>query len=111
MTMGNGNKFYMGTKLSAPPDFAGPTLSSKQRLTDVICMLLLWTMWISLTALGIYAMQNGDYRLMVHPLDYAGNRECENVFGLVSKILCVVLSDHITPHHAASPHSPHNHNG
>jgi len=37
---------------------------------------LLWSAWISMTALGIYAMKNGDYRVILHPLDYAGNREC-----------------------------------
>lgn len=61
----------MGEKLTAPPDFSGPT--PKRRFTDVIFTLLLWMMWISMTGLGIYAMQNGDYRLILYPLDYAGN--------------------------------------
>mmetsp|Transcript_23549 Transcript_23549/g.51009 ORF Transcript_23549/g.51009 Transcript_23549/m.51009 type:complete len:660 (-) Transcript_23549:216-2195(-) len=61
----------MGDKLTAPPDFDGPT--SRRSCTDVLCTLLLWTMWISMTGLGIYAMQNGDYRLILYPLDYAGN--------------------------------------
>ena len=30
-------------------------------------------MWLSMTGLGIYAYQNGDYRLILYPLDYAGN--------------------------------------
>jgi hypothetical protein len=63
----------MGEKLTAPPDFSGPT--PKRRFTDVIFTLLLWMMWISMTGLGIYAIQNGDYRLILYPLDYAGNRE------------------------------------
>jgi len=61
----------MGEKLSAPPDFDGPT--SHRRHTDILCNILLWMMWISMTGLGIYAMQNGDYRLILYPLDYAGN--------------------------------------
>jgi hypothetical protein len=61
----------MGNKLTAPPDFSGPT--SSRRFTDVICTLLLWIMWISMTGLGIYAIQNGDYRLILYPLDYDGN--------------------------------------
>ena len=64
---------HMGEKLSAPPDFDGPTCH--RRCTDVICTLLLWSMWISMTGLGIYAVRNGDYRLILYPLDYAGNRE------------------------------------
>ena len=61
----------MGDKLTAPPDFSGPT--SNRRHTDILCNVLLWCMWISMTGLGIYGMQNGDYRLMIYPLDYAGN--------------------------------------
>ena len=61
----------MGDKLQAPPDFDGPT--SRRSFTDVLCTLLLWCMWISMTGLGIYAMQNGDYRLILYPLDYDGN--------------------------------------
>mmetsp|Transcript_14870 Transcript_14870/g.25406 ORF Transcript_14870/g.25406 Transcript_14870/m.25406 type:complete len:555 (+) Transcript_14870:337-2001(+) len=61
----------MGDKLEAPPDFDGPT--SRRRFTDVLCTLLLWCMWISMTGLGIYAVQNGDYRLILYPLDYDGN--------------------------------------
>jgi hypothetical protein len=64
---------YMGEKLSAPPDFNGPT--SRRHFTDILCTLLLWAMWISMTGLGIYAMQRGDYRLILYPLDYAGNRK------------------------------------
>ena len=63
----------MGEQLSAPPDFDGPT--ARRKHTDVICALMLWAMWISMTGLGVYAVQNGDYRLILYPLDYAGNRE------------------------------------
>jgi len=66
----------MGHKLTAPPDFDGPASYNERRFTDVLCMFLLWSAWISMTALGIYAMKNGDYRVILHPLDYAGNREC-----------------------------------
>ena len=61
-----------GEPLIAPPDFNGPS-SAKRHFTDVLCTLLLWIMWISMTGLGIYAIQNGDYRLILYPLDYAGN--------------------------------------
>lgn len=71
--MANDGEVDMGDKLSAPPDFDGPT--SRRRFTDVLCTLLLWVMWISMTGLGIFAMQNGDYRLILYPLDYDGNRE------------------------------------
>lgn len=69
----NDDDNYMGEKLSAPPDFNGPT--SRRHFTDILCTLLLWAMWISMTGLGIYAMQRGDYRLILYPLDYAGNRK------------------------------------
>lgn len=72
---GNDHQVDMGHKLTAPPDFDGPTTSYERRFTDLLCMALLWAMWISMTALGVYAMKNGDYRVMLHPLDYAGNRE------------------------------------
>ena len=60
-----------GEKLSAPPDFNGPT--SKRQMTDILCTVLLWIMWLAMTGLGIYAMQNGDHRLILYPLDYDGN--------------------------------------
>eukprot|EP00585_Thalassiosira_rotula_P006890 CAMPEP_0196143382 /NCGR_PEP_ID=MMETSP0910-20130528/13213_1 /TAXON_ID=49265 /ORGANISM="Thalassiosira rotula, Strain GSO102" /LENGTH=659 /DNA_ID=CAMNT_0041404827 /DNA_START=380 /DNA_END=2359 /DNA_ORIENTATION=+ len=65
------NDENVGEKLTAPPDFDGPT--SNRRMTDVLCTLLLLGMWISMTGLGIYGMQNGDYRLILYPLDYDGN--------------------------------------
>ncbi|KAK1743284.1 choline transporter-like family protein [Skeletonema marinoi] len=61
----------LGEKLSAPPDFNGPT--SKRHMTDILCTVLLWCMWIAMTGLGLYAMQQGDYRLILYPLDYDGN--------------------------------------
>lgn len=30
-------------------------------------------MWLSMTGLGIYSYREGDYRLILYPLDYAGN--------------------------------------
>ena len=48
----------VGEKLQAPPDFDGPT--SNRSHTDILCNLLLWCMWISMTGLGIYAVQNGE---------------------------------------------------
>mmetsp|Transcript_627 Transcript_627/g.1147 ORF Transcript_627/g.1147 Transcript_627/m.1147 type:complete len:656 (-) Transcript_627:236-2203(-) len=61
----------LGEKLSAPPDFDGPT--ANRRCTDVLCTILLWCMWICMTGLGIFCIQNGDYRLILYPLDYDGN--------------------------------------
>ena len=58
-------------RLVAAADFDGPTRHRK--CTDILCLLLLWAMWGCMTALGIYAVQNGDYRLVVYPLDYDGN--------------------------------------
>ena len=78
---GNEDHDYMGDKLTAPPDFNGPT--TRRRFTDILCTLLLWSMWISMTGLGMYAMQHGDYRLILYPLDYAGNRKFE-IFSLSS---------------------------
>ena len=49
----------VGEKLQAPPDFDGPT--SNRSHTDILCNLLLWCMWISMTGLGIYAVQNGEF--------------------------------------------------
>ncbi|KAL7547692.1 hypothetical protein ACHAWF_010968, partial [Thalassiosira exigua] len=71
MSKDDGGDVDCGEKLVAPPDFSGP--ASSRRFTDVLCVLLLWGMWISMTGLGIYAMQNGDYRLILYPLDYDGN--------------------------------------
>jgi len=42
-------------------------------MTDILCTVLLWCMWIAMTGLGLYAMQQGDYRLILYPLDYDGN--------------------------------------
>jgi len=58
-------------KLHAPPDFDGPVVHRK--CTDVLCTLLLLCCWIAMTALGIYAYTNGDYRLVLYPMDYDGN--------------------------------------
>jgi hypothetical protein len=58
-------------KLVAAADFDGPT--RHRRFTDLFCLLLLFAMWIGMTILGSFAMANGDYRLVVYPLDYNGN--------------------------------------
>lgn len=58
-------------KLVAPADFDGPT--SQRHVTDVLCTLLILTMWIAMTVIGIMACQDGDYRIILHPLDYDGN--------------------------------------
>jgi len=61
----------LGTKLQAPSDFDGPT--DKRSRTDIIFAILLVIMWICLTALGVYGIDKGDYRLFLHPMDYDGN--------------------------------------
>lgn len=61
----------MGDKLVATPDFDGPT--GKRHCTDILCSILLIASWIAMTALGIYAVNKGDYRIVLYPLDYDGN--------------------------------------
>lgn len=68
----------VGDKLVAPPDFDGPT--SDRSCTDVLCSLLLICSWVAMSALGFYSVQNGDYRLVLNPLDYDGN-VCGTTFG------------------------------
>uniref|UniRef100_A0A7S4J5U8 Choline transporter-like protein n=1 Tax=Odontella aurita TaxID=265563 RepID=A0A7S4J5U8_9STRA len=58
-------------KLQAPPDFSGPV--QNRRCTDVLCSLLLVLTWAAMTGLGFYAVSNGDYRVIVYPMDYDGN--------------------------------------
>jgi solute carrier family 44 (choline transporter-like protein), member 2/4/5 len=58
-------------KFTAPPDFDGPT--KDRHCTDIVCFALIVVMWIAMTGVGIYAVQNGDYRLVLFPLDYDGN--------------------------------------
>jgi hypothetical protein len=58
-------------KLVAPPDFDGPT--KHRHCTDVLCFLLLVVSWVAMTAVGYYAVRNGDVRLVLNPLDYDGN--------------------------------------
>jgi hypothetical protein len=36
-------------------------------------LILLFAMWTAMTGIGIHAVTNGDYRLVVYPLDYDGN--------------------------------------
>lgn len=61
----------MGKKLEAPPDFEGPT--GQRQCTDIFCTVLLMATWIAMTALGLYAWRAGDYRIILHPMDYDGN--------------------------------------
>lgn len=61
----------LSPKLEAPPDFDGPT--DNRRCTDVLFSILICAMWVAMTAVGIYAVQRGDYRVVVHPMDYDGN--------------------------------------
>eukprot|EP00521_Asterionellopsis_glacialis_P008273 CAMPEP_0195282694 /NCGR_PEP_ID=MMETSP0707-20130614/1480_1 /TAXON_ID=33640 /ORGANISM="Asterionellopsis glacialis, Strain CCMP134" /LENGTH=664 /DNA_ID=CAMNT_0040341715 /DNA_START=376 /DNA_END=2370 /DNA_ORIENTATION=- len=69
---------YDNDKLVAPPDFDGPT--GDRRCTDVLCSILLLIAWGAMTAVGVYSITNGDYRVVLHPLDYDGNI-CGTDFG------------------------------
>jgi hypothetical protein len=62
---------YISDPLEAPDDFDGPVQT--RQCTDVFCLLLIFMMWISMTAIGAYSLKNGDYRLLLHPIDYDGN--------------------------------------
>jgi choline transporter-like protein 2/4/5 len=66
-------------KLVAPADFDGPT--KDRHCTDILMLLALIAMWVAMTGVGIYAVTNGDYRLVLYPLDYDGN-VCGTDFGL-----------------------------
>jgi hypothetical protein len=58
-------------KLRAAADWSGPV---KQRYcTDLLWLILICLSWVGMTVVGIYAVQNGDYRLVLYPLDYDGN--------------------------------------
>ena len=69
MTRGEHGEYL--EKLVAPADFDGPTKDRK--CTDTICLLLIVAAWVVMTAVGAYSLANGDYRLILFPLDYAGN--------------------------------------
>ena len=43
-------------------------------------LVLLVVVWAAMTAIGIYAVSEGDYRLVVYPMDYDGN-VCGTDFG------------------------------
>ena len=58
-------------RLVAPADFDGPT--KHRHCTDVLCLLLLLGVWVVMTVIGVYALLEGDYRLVLYPLDYDGN--------------------------------------
>jgi len=58
-------------KLVAPADFDGPTRN--RHCTDVLCLLLLVASWVVMTGVGLYAVSNGDYRVVLYPFDYDGN--------------------------------------
>ena len=65
-------------KFSAPADWDGPT--TERHCTDLLCLLMLIASWVVMTIIGVYAISNGDYRLVLFPLDYAGN-VCGTDFG------------------------------
>lgn len=58
-------------KLHAAADFDGPV--TDRYCTDLLWLILLCLCWAGMTAVGGYAVYNGDYRLVLYPLDYDGN--------------------------------------
>jgi hypothetical protein len=58
-------------KLVAAADWDGPV--KERHCTDLLCLILLCVSWVAMTWVGIYAVTNGDYRLILYPLDYDGN--------------------------------------
>ena len=69
--MAANNSDEEGDKLVAAPDFRGPV--EHRHCTDILFLILLFAMWTAMTGIGIHAVTNGDYRLVVYPLDYDGN--------------------------------------
>ncbi len=70
--------YYDRDRLNAPADFDGPT--HNRRCTDILFSILIVLMWTAMTVLGIYSWNNGDYRAILYPMDYAGNI-CGTDFG------------------------------
>lgn len=66
-----GNERDPESKLVASPDFNGPI--ENRGCTDILCYLLLLAMWVAMTVVGYIAIDSGDYRVLVNPVDYAGN--------------------------------------
>lgn len=58
-------------KLVAPADFYGPT--QQRHCTDTLCGVMIFLMWAAMSVIGISACTNGDYRIVLYPLDYDGN--------------------------------------
>jgi choline transporter-like protein 2/4/5 len=69
--MAEEKKEEMGEKMVAPADFSGPM--DKRGCTDILCLLLIIAHWVAMTALGAFAVSSGDYRLVLNPMDIAGN--------------------------------------
>lgn len=58
-------------KLQVPPDWDGPIL--QRQCTDRGCFGLLLAAMIAFSWIGLYAIQRGDPRVIVYPMDYDGN--------------------------------------
>jgi len=69
--MASEDEVYKGVPRSAPADFDGPT--KERTCTDIIGTIMIFGMWIAMTAIGIYAMSNGNYEIVFNPMDYDGN--------------------------------------
>ena len=59
-------------RLEAPsPDWDGPI--AQRQCTDRGCLLLLLVALIAMSWMGLYATRRGDVRVILYPMDYAGN--------------------------------------
>ena len=65
-------------KLVRSADFDGPTRN--RHCTDILCLGLIIACWVAMTIIGIYAINEGDYRIVLYPMDYDGNI-CGTDFG------------------------------
>lgn len=61
----------LGDKLEAPSGFDGP--GNDKKFTDIVMALAFLAMVAAMTAIGVYAINEGDYRLILYPMDYDGN--------------------------------------
>lgn len=55
------------------PSDGTPDFNTKRRCTDIVGTIVLFGMWSAMTAIGIYAFLNGNYKVIVLPMDYDGN--------------------------------------
>lgn len=57
-------------KLDPPAGFDGPVRT--RRITDPLCLLILFSMWGITTWIGVWSIENGNIDALIHPADYKG---------------------------------------